>query len=62
MQGLVDRAQRAQGSDWAPLSQGFKELKDLKVIDLSDIKISGDLAVLANCTNLEVLFLSKTPW
>ena len=42
------------------LSQGFKELQDLEVLDLSDTKISGDLAVLANCTNLEVLFLQNT--
>ena len=39
------------------LSQSFKKLKDLRVLDLSDTKISGDLAVLANCTQMVFLFL-----
>ena len=42
------------------LSQGFKELKDLEVLDLGDTKISGDLAVLANCTKMRHLFLQNT--
>ena len=42
------------------MSQSFKELKDLKELDLSDTKISGDLAVLANCTKMLYLFLRNT--
>ena len=42
------------------LSQSFKELKDLGFLDLSDTKISGDLAVLANCTKMTHLFLPNT--
>ena len=42
------------------LSQGFKELKDLGFLDLSDTKISGDLAVLANCTEMTNLKLQNT--
>ena len=42
------------------LSQGIKELKDLNVLDLSDTKISGDLAVLANCTEMTRLKLRNT--
>eukprot|EP00434_Breviolum_minutum_P029498 symbB.v1.2.026084.t1/scaffold2508.1/size77433/4 len=41
------------------LSQGFKELKGLQKLDLSDTKISGDLAVLANC-RIWHLILSNT--
>ena len=42
------------------LSQSFKELKDLVDLDLGDTKISGDLAVLANCTKMEHLYLQNT--
>ena len=42
------------------LSQSFKELKDLQHLDLSDTKISGDLAVLANCTEMQRLILRNT--
>ena len=42
------------------MSQSFKELKDLRWLDLSDTKISGDLAVLANCTKMDSLFLQNT--
>ena len=42
------------------LRQSFKELKDLEMLDLSDTKISGDLAVLADCTNLVHLYLRNT--
>ena len=42
------------------LSQSFKELKDLEFLDLGDTKISGDLAVLANCTKIWRLFLRNT--
>ena len=42
------------------LSQSFKELQSLLVLDLSDTKISGDLAVLANCTQMDNLFLRNT--
>lgn len=42
------------------LSQSFKELKDLQKLDLSDTKISGDLAVLANCTKMVHLYLRNT--
>ena len=42
------------------LSQSFKELKDLEVLDLGDTKISGDLAVLANCTKMGALSLRNT--
>eukprot|EP00434_Breviolum_minutum_P029499 symbB.v1.2.026084.t2/scaffold2508.1/size77433/4 len=42
------------------LSQSFKELKHLKVLNLGDTKISGDLAVLANCTKMTHLFLQNT--
>jgi len=41
-------------------SQRFKELKDLEMLDLGDTKISGDLAVLANCTKMDHLFLQNT--
>ena len=42
------------------LSESFKELKDLETLDLSDTKISGDLAVLANCTQMKRLLLCNT--
>ena len=42
------------------LSESFKELRDLDTLDLSDTKISGDLAVLANCTQMETLYLQNT--
>jgi len=42
------------------LSQSFKELEDLQVLDLGDTKISGDLAVLANCTKMRRLTLRNT--
>ena len=42
------------------LSQGFKGLKDLQKLDLSDTKISGDLSVLANCTEMTHLKLRNT--
>ena len=42
------------------LSQSFKELKDLILLDLGDTKISGDLAVLANCTKMTHLKLQNT--
>ena len=42
------------------LSQSFKELKDLKSLQLSYTKISGDVAVLANCTKLGSLYLRNT--
>ena len=42
------------------LSQSFKELKDLGFLDLGDTKISGDLAVLANCTKMTNLKLQNT--
>ena len=42
------------------LSQSFKELKDLGFLDLGDTKISGDLAVLANCTEMTHLLLQNT--
>ena len=42
------------------LSQSFKELKRLKNLSLGDTKISGDLAVLANCTKIQFLLLRNT--
>ena len=42
------------------MSQSFKELNDLVELDLSDTKISGDLAVLANCTQMNYLVLQNT--
>ena len=42
------------------LSQSFKELKGLSGLDLGDTKISGDLAVLANCTKMTKLKLQNT--
>ena len=42
------------------LSQSFKELKRLQHLDLGDSKISGDLAVLANCTKMLHLVLRNT--
>ena len=42
------------------LSQSFKELKDLKGLHLGDTKISGDLAVLANCNEMTRLVLRNT--
>ena len=42
------------------MSQRFKELKDLVELNLGDTKISGDLAVLANCTNMDHLILRNT--
>ena len=44
----------------ATLSQSFKELKRLQHLDLGDSKISGDLAVLANCTKMLHLVLRNT--
>ena len=42
------------------LSETFKELKDLGGLDLGDTKISGDLAVLANCNKMDRLDLGNT--
>ena len=59
VQRLADQLHRAQESAWN-LEPRLQELKDLGFLDLSDTKISSNLAVLANCTEMTNLKLQNT--